>query len=47
MKETMKGIVRSLEANCYFYYNNWPATWKFFYQPYLHDMNFSINYICI
>ena len=32
----MKGIVRSLKPHPQFYLMNFPATWKFFYQLFLH-----------
>ena len=32
----MKGIVRSLRPKPTFFYKNYPATWKFFYQLFVH-----------
>ena len=36
IKKTMEGIVRSLNPSPKFLYRNYPATWRIFYQLYLH-----------
>ena len=36
IKKTMEGIVRSLNPSPVFVYANYPATWRIFYQLYLH-----------